>query len=763
MPEEKRRLASFMLTDMAGYTALAQRDERLALELLEEQARLLRPVFNKHGGHEVKATGDGFLVEFSSALQATRCAIEIQKALAERNAVVAPARRIAIRIGLHVGDAVYRESDVFGDAVNITSRIEPLAEPGGICLSQQVYDQVWNKLEMPLVSLGKQVLKNVQLPMEVYRVVFPWEGESPGAAARVEKTRIAVIPLVNISPDPLDEYFTDGMTEELIYRLSKIRELKVIAQTSVMRYKGAEKTVSEIGRELRVGTVLEGAVRKADNKLRITVQLVDVQSEEYLWSELYERTLEDVFAIQDDIAQRVAEALQVQLLGEHRKQLARRRAPNVGAYTLYLTGRQLWGMRLEEPLRMALEQFQQAIELDPGYALAYTGLADCYSVMVNWGFVPGREGYPKAKEAVLKALELDDNLAEAHASLALIQWEYERKLAEAEAEFKQALELNPNYAPAHHWYALLLHRAGRNEEALAELEKALDLDPLSPIINSWFGSVLQSVGRLEEAKEQYRRTLELAPGFVHAHLGLGELKWLSWDWKGAEKEIKRAIQLAPDSPLGHIGYAYHLMALGRTADSLAEMEKAIALNPRSVPTLLAAGTVLYHARRYEEALARLDQALEEDPQAAKAHLFRGLAYARISRGKEAVAELDKAEELAGGSDQQLSLWACAGRGIAFAQMGRRSEAEAALAELMSRPRQIDRASLIGLLHFRLGQSDEGFTWAERAWEEHDPGLLWLRIDPLLDELRADQRYLALMDRMGLPPDEPRPAADTLAV
>jgi adenylate cyclase len=747
--EETRRLASFMLTDMAGYTALAQRNEGLALELLEEHSCLLRPLFSQHGGHEIKATGDGFLVEFSSTLQATHCAIEIQKAFKERNAAVAPERRVTIRIGLHVGDAVYRGSDVFGDAVNITSRIEPLAEPGGICLSQQVYDQVWNKLETPLVSLGKQELKNVQLPMEVYRIVFPWERELAGATPPLDRTRIAVLPLANISPDPLDEYFTDGMTEELIYRLSKISELKVIAQTSVMRYKRTDKRVAEIGRELKVGTVLEGSVRKADSKLRITVQLIDVQSEEHLWSELYERQLEDVFAIQSDIAQRVAEALQVQLLAGEKGQLEKRTTRNLGAYTLYLTGRQLWNMRIEEGLRMAIEQFQQAIEIDPDYALAYAGLADSYSIMANWGFLPEQEGYPKAREAALKALQLDDKLAEAHASLGWIKWQYEHKVGEAEEEFKRAVELNPNYATAHHWYALLLQALGRHEEALTEIKRALDLDPLSPIINRAVGDILQLTGQFEAAKEQYQRTLEIAPDFAQPRLALGEIKRLSWDWEGAEKEIKRAIEMAPDSAMSHISYAYHLMVLGRTADSLAEMQKALALNPRSVSTLIEAGSLYYLAREYGRAIGQLEQALKEDPNVVKAHLFLGWTYARESRCEEALAELQEAEDLAGGSDQHIDLWISAGRGIVYAQMGRRDKTQEVLSDLMKRPRRIELASLIALLCFCLGQNDEGFRWVERAYEEHDPGLLWLRIDPALDEVWTDPRYAALVNRMGL--------------
>lgn len=454
------------------------------------------------------------------------------------------------------------------------------------------------------------------------------------------------------------------MTEELIYRLSKIRELKVIAQTSVMPY----KRVAEIGRELRVGTVLEGSVRKADNKLRITVQLIDVQSEEHLWSEPYERQLE------------------------------KRTTRNLGAYTLYLTGRQLWNMRLEEGLRLAIEQFQQAIEIDPDYALAYAGLADAYSIMANWGSLPEGEGYSKAREAALKALQLDDKLGEAHASLGLIKWAYEHKVREAEREFRRAIELNPNYPTAHHWYAMFLQGLGRHEEALAEVRRALDLDPLSPVINHALGKILLLTGQFEAAREQYQRTVELAPGFAQARPALAEIKRLSWDWEGAEEEIKRAIEMAPDSAWSYASYAYHLLALGRTADSLREMQRAIALSPRSIRPLIEAGSLHYFAGEYDRAIGQLQQIVKEDPEAVGAHLF--LAYARRSRCEEALAELQKAEELAGGADQNLDLWTSWGRGIVYAQRGSREEAQ----EVLTDPKP-DRASLIALLCFCLGQND----------------------------------------------------------
>ena len=290
MADGERRLAAIMFTDIVGYTHLSQTNESLALELLEEHQRLLRPAFAAHGGTEVKTMGDAFLVEFKSALQAVMCAVEIQKKMAERNAAAPPSRKLELRIGIHVGDVVNGAGDIYGDAVNVASRIEPLAEPGGVCISQQVFDQIRNKTPLEIDKVGDVNLKNVYLPVGIYKIGLT------GSRASAEqlsgpKERLAVLPFVNISPDPNDEYFADGLTEELIAKLSEVKGLKVIARTSVMNYKRKEKKVSEIAAELRVGSVIEGSVRKAGDRIRISVQLIDPRTEEHLWSSNYDSKL----------------------------------------------------------------------------------------------------------------------------------------------------------------------------------------------------------------------------------------------------------------------------------------------------------------------------------------------------------------------------------------------------------------------------------------------------------------------------------------
>ncbi len=339
MSQTVRRLAAIMFTDIVGYTALGQKDESLSLVIVNEHRKLLRPIFARHDGREVKTMGDAFLVEFGSALDAVRCAYDIQRASREFNISLPDEKRIHLRVGVHLGDVVNDQGDISGDAVNVASRIEPLAEDGGVCLTRQVYDHVQNKFELPLASLGSKSLKNLAAPLEVYKMVMPWDEAKAIPSVRPDKTRIAILPFASISPDPEDAYFADGMTEELISTMSKISGLVVIARTSVMSYKGGQKKVSEIARELEVGTVLEGSVRKAGDRLRITLQLIDPQTSGHLWAESYDRELKDVFAVQSDISKTVAETLKVQLLSRERATFENKQPVNPDAHAFYLKGR----------------------------------------------------------------------------------------------------------------------------------------------------------------------------------------------------------------------------------------------------------------------------------------------------------------------------------------------------------------------------------------------------------------------------------------
>ncbi len=564
MSQGERRLAAIMFTDLVGYTALSQRDEAGAMLLLEEHRRTVRPFFPRHNGVEVKTIGDAFLVEFASALEAVRCAYDIQQSMHDLSASKPEETEVRVRIGVHLGDVIHSQNDVYGDAVNVASRIEPLAQPGGICVSQQVYDSVKNKFEFPLVSLGRKELKNVSESVEVFRVVLPWERQE-ATGPILDRTRIAVLPFSNISPDPADEYFADGMTEELIATMSRLGGLKVIARTSVMGYKGGQKKISDVARELEVGSVLEGSVRMAGDRVRITIQLIDSKTSEHLWAESYERELKDVFAIQSEVSNTVAQALKVHLTPQERVLIGKRQTANPEAHTLYLKGRFYWNERTKDGIDKALVYFAKAVETDPEFALAYSGISDCHNVYVDYGWMDPAKAVPLAQENALKAIEIDDSLAEAHASLAaslVYDWDF----AAAEREFKRAIELRPNYATAYHWYALTLNYCGRSAEAYEKELQGLEIDPNSMTIGLGIAVSLYYMGRYEEAKEKLTRLAEAHPGFVGIAFWKSTIHAVLGEHKEAVIEAERALKTDP-SAMAEMNLAQTYAIVGRMEDA----------------------------------------------------------------------------------------------------------------------------------------------------------------------------------------------------
>jgi len=565
-----------MFTDMVDYTSMSEKNEELALTLLEDHRQLLRPVFARHGGREVKTVGDGFLVEFPSALEAVRCALEIQQLMHRRNQGVTSEKKISLRVAVHLGDVEHRDGDVYGDAVNIASRIQSLTDPGGICITQQVYDHVRKNEEFRMVALGQNRLKNVQTPTEVYRVLPASERGEPTKTDALEPRRVAALPLAIISSDQQDEYFADGLTEEIINTLSSIPGLKVIARTSVMKYKETSKSVGEIGRELRVGTILEGSVRKAGGRLRITIQLIDVGSESPIWSQKYDRELEDVFKIQTDIAERVAEALKVQLLTENRTLIQQKAPEDIGAYVLYLRGRYHWSRRNKEDLEKAIAYFGEAIEKDPNYALAHAGMADCYTLMGRHLYLPAKEAFSKARDFANRALELNNDLAEAHTSLAAVLLIYDWEWDEAEDQFKRAIQLNPNYATAHYWHSVLLQTTGRLQESVTAAEKAQVLDPLSPVIGMGVVQAYFFSGQYDKAVEECYRYLDMNPSFVVARDFLVHLHVQNGLFEEAAEEAKRLLDVSErkSEAMAHLAYVY--AASGKTEEAKKLFEASVA-------------------------------------------------------------------------------------------------------------------------------------------------------------------------------------------
>jgi len=634
-----------MFTDIAGYTSLSQKNEALAMQLLEEHRRLVRPHFPRYNGREVKTVGDAFLVEFGSALEAVRCAFDIQQSMHEMNMGRPLERQVQLRIGVHVGDVIHNQNDVYGDAVNVAERIQHLAVPGGVCVSQQVCDHVRNKLEFPLLSLGKKELKNVDEPMVVFKLVFPWE-QASAAMTSFPRDRIAILPFANMSPDPNDEYFADGMTEEIISTVSGISGLKVISRTSVMRYKKTDRAVKDIGKELEVGSVLEGSFRKAGNRIRVTTQLIDVAGDEHLWAQNYDRNLDDVFEVQSDIAKQVADALRVRILAPEAKRIEKKPTESTAAYTLYLKGRYFWNKREISDLREAAGYFERAVMEDENFALGYVGQADCCLLLRNNWNIDLVENLAKAKRMLTKALELNPDLAEAHASKGLmLNQDYD--LRGAEAEFRKAIELKPSYTMAHMWYHLILVDEMRWAEAQEEIEKAMELDPLSPVVNSNHASFYSAMRDYEKALELWVRVVALEPNAGGLH--------------------------------GSLAGAYG--RLGKFDEMKRESAKAAELLAKSFPLVNKAfeGMIAF----WEGDKATLRRLLSELEQ--EGHL------------KE--ASLD--------------------------------------------------SYTVGTTYIYLGEHDRGFEWLMRSYSEREGSLLSIKVDPVLDGVRTDSRYLDLLKRLGL--------------
>src|SRR5438093_1114359 len=493
LPVSERRLAAIMFVDMVGYTALGQRNESLSLALVVEQRKLIRPILRRHRGREIKTIGDAFLVEFANTLDAVRCGYDIQRASREFNFSRPSDRRLMLRIGLHLGDAEKSKGDILGDAVNVASRIQPLAADGCICLTQQVYDQVANKFELPLQTIGKKKLKNLAEPIEVYRVVMPWETE-PTLSDELNPRRVAVLPFANMSPDPEDEYFADGMTEELISTMSKIGELSVISRTSIMQYKDKPKPIGEIGRELNAGTILEGSVRKAGNHVRITIQMVEASKDKHLWAESYDRELQDIFAIQSEIAQRVAAALRdcANRAIEIDPRLAEAHVA-LGAVYFHYDWR--W--------RDAERELIRASELKPSYELADEMRSYLLAIL-------GRA--EESRQLAKRGAELSPHSLSIWIHSGFDQGGAMRpteKIEEGIARLEKMVETNPEYPPAHESLGFAYYRNSRTAEAVAEMRKAVTLSKDDTALKAGLAFLLALAGQRDEATS-ILKTLQLS-------------------------------------------------------------------------------------------------------------------------------------------------------------------------------------------------------------------------------------------------------------
>ena len=566
----QREITAIMFTDLVGYSALTQRNEALALELLETHWTLLRPIIEKFGGYEIKTMGDAFLIEFPSALQSVEAGLAMQATLVDYNDRVDKDHAIHIRVGIHTGDVERRGDDVFGDVVNIASRLGPLARPDGVCISEPVYASVQNKIDMPFYTLGSQRLKNISQPIAVYSnhpadkarfiksrrysliagftiaavvvigvlITFTWIKEEPPVTTTTEiqtvgkdepvagadRKSLAVLPFANRSKSEDDTYFTDGLHDDLLTHLTKISDMKVISRTSVMQYRDTQKTIKTIGNELGVATLLEGSVQRAGNQVRINVQLINADTDEHLWAESYDRELTavNIFAIQSEIARAIASALRATLSPEEQEHLAAVPTKNLAAYDSYLKGRHEQQKLTREGFANAIPYYEAAIKLDPNFAEAHERLGWVYVYIgTAYGWMLPKEAYGKAKQYAVKAIELKPEMGRSHELLASILYYYDWNVKAAEPVFKRAVELSPKDSSVYTGYAYFLSSQKRHTEAITNVETAIQLDPHNKAIYTNAAWRFMNAWDFNRAIDMAEKAYSIDPEFKEAQRLLG--------------------------------------------------------------------------------------------------------------------------------------------------------------------------------------------------------------------------------------------------
>ena len=558
----KRKLAAILSADVQGYSRLMGDDEEATIRTLTTYREVMTTLIQQHQGRVVDSPGDNLLAEFASAVDAVQGAVAVQTALKTRNAELPDSRQMHYRIGINVGDVVGEGERIYGDGVNIAARIESLADGGGISVSANVHEQVKNKLDLAFAFQGEQAVKNIADPVRVYRVLLNGDApissqenkqtEPPADLPLPDKPSIAVLPFTNMSNDPEQEYFSDGMTDDLITDLSKISGLFIIARNSVFAYKGQTVNIPDVGRALGVRHVLESSVRKAGNQVRINVQLIEAATGGHIWAERYDREMKDIFALQDDVRQKIVRALEIKLTADEQGRVGLIPTGNLEAYDYFLRGlNQMWRIT-KDSNRQAQQLFEHALALDPEYAAAHAYLGLTH--FLDWVFLnPSPQVLQRAFESVQKAISLDDSLPEAHGIFCFILPYKKKQYEQAATEGQRAIALNPNYAEGYVYLGFLASYQGKLQETLELLQKAYRLDP--------------------------------HPSFNY-YACLGHAYYLLRRYEEAIAAQKRSLALLPTNPMDHILLAFSYMELGRKEEARVEIREGLRLSPLASPKSL---------------------------------------------------------------------------------------------------------------------------------------------------------------------------------
>jgi adenylate cyclase len=546
----KRKLTAILSADVEGYSRLMDDDEEATIRTLTAYREAMVTIVQQHRGRVVDITGDNLLAEFASAVDAVNCAVEIQRELAGRNAELSEERKMHFRIGINVGDVVEKEDRIYGDGVNIAARVEGLAEAGGICISGRVYDHVENKLDLEFEFLGEQEVKNIAKPVQVYRVRRKTEVDIPEISKELklpDKPSIAVLPFLNMSGDPGQEYFSDGISEDIITDLSKLSGLFVIARNSSFVYKDKPVNLQQVGRELGVRYVLEGSVRKGGNQVRITAQLIDVESNHHLWANRFDRKLEDIFAVQDEITEDVVTAMDVKLVSGEQARLWRKSLKNPDARDFYYRGREeIVGRATKEAVAEARGLFERVIELEPDSPLGYAGVASTHwlDAYRGWSKDPA-QSLKRTGKLAQKALSLDDNNPDAHSMLGWVH-SLEGQFEKAIAEGERAVALNPNGADIALGAAMIFVFCGRPNDAISLGKRAMRLNPIPPAFYfNILGASYRESKLYEESISTLKEGIALYPEYIYCRYALATTYCATERYEEARTEAREIFKIDP--------------------------------------------------------------------------------------------------------------------------------------------------------------------------------------------------------------------------
>jgi len=579
--KEIRMLAAIMFTDMVGYTALMQEDERRAKHLRSKHREVLERLVLEHRGQILQYYGDGTLSIFGSVIEAATCATKIQQELQAEP-------KVPLRIGLHAGDVVYDDEGVYGDGVNIASRIENIAVSGSVLISDKINDELKNHQDISTIFLGRYNLKNVKTPVKLYAInsnglAIPSNHELEGKTTNSDNS-IAVLPFLNLSGDKENEYFSDGITEELLNALAKVEGLLVTSRTSSFAFKGKNIDIREIGKQLGVKTVLEGSVRKYGNRVRVTAQLINADDGYHKWSETFDRNLEDIFAVQDEIANSIVDQLKNSIkLKRPVESLVKKSTKSIEAYNLYLKGLFNWNKWSPDFMQKAIKYFEEAITICPDFAVAYARLSACYIFLGAAGFMSNKTAYSKAKDYALKSFELDNLLIDARISLGMVKYFNDWNWDGAEKCFLKALELNPNSAETHQYYSMLLTTLGYHKKALKEAELAHQLDPLNAPISYILSFIYFNNNQPDLAIQQHKKTLEIDPDFGDTWNSLAWIYLKSSDFENSMKIFQKNLNDPANKSKAISGLGYAYSKLDQPQKSREYLELLERMNSEDVP------------------------------------------------------------------------------------------------------------------------------------------------------------------------------------